>query len=261
MNGDTSQAVKLRIAELSKSYGALTVLDRLDLSVARGEKLAIIGPSGSGKSTLLRVIMTLTQPSSGQVYLDGEPVWATDADGHAARTPEAQLRQARSKVGYVFQHFNLFPHLTALQNISLAPVRVNGMDREKATEAALALLARVGLRDKADAYPSQLSGGQQQRVAIARSLAMNPEIMLFDEATSALDPELVGEVLEIIRELAEQGAMTMLLVTHEMSFARNVAHRVAFFDKGQICEIGTPDQIFGAPQSPRTIEFLDAVLG
>lgn len=257
MNGDAPQPVKLRIAELSKSYGTLTVLDQLNLSVERGEKLAIIGPSGSGKSTLMRVIMTLTQPSSGQVYLDGEPVWATDA----ARTPEAQLRRARSKVGYVFQHFNLFPHLTALQNVSLAPVRVNGLDRQKASEAALALLARVGLRDKADAYPSQLSGGQQQRVAIARSLAMNPEIMLFDEATSALDPELVGEVLEIIKELADQGAMTMLLVTHEMSFARKVAHRVAFFDKGQICEIGTPDQIFGHPQNPRTIEFLDAVLG
>jgi polar amino acid transport system ATP-binding protein len=194
------------------------------------------------------------------VLIDGEPIWNTDGGRKTIATPEVALQRARSKVGFVFQQFNLFPHMTALRNVALALVRVKKLSWSDAEESAMTLLDRVGLRTKAGAYPAQLSGGQQQRVAIARSLAMRPDIMLFDEVTSALDPELVGEVLAIIQDLAEQGSMTMIIVTHEMGFARDVAQRVAFFDKGRIREIGPPEQIFSAPAEERTREFLKSVI-
>jgi polar amino acid transport system ATP-binding protein len=251
---------KIELERVSKSFGSLTVLDELSLSVAAGEKLALIGPSGSGKSTVLRILMTLTTPDAGSVRIDGAPVWNTDSQLRVLPTREAQLRAARAKVSFVFQQFNLFPHMTALRNVALAPVRALGMNWAQAEELGLELLDRVGLKSKAGNFPGQLSGGQQQRVAIARSLAMNPEIMLFDEVTSALDPELVGEVLAIMQELAEQGTMTMVIVTHEMGFARKVAQRVAFFDKGKVREIGPPEQIFSEPREDRTKAFLKSVL-
>jgi len=238
---------------VTKAFGDLVVLSELDLEVARGEKLAIIGRSGSGKSTLLRLLMTLEQPTSGEILIDGEPLW----DG---KPDERRLRRMRSKVGFVFQHFNLFPHMTALRNVAEAPRHVLGLTKDEAEARARELLDRVGLASKADAYPSKLSGGQQQRVAIARALAMGPEIMLFDEVTSALDPELVGEVLTVLRDIAHEGNMTMLIVTHEMRFAREIADRVAFFEEGHVVEQGTPAQMFTAPADPRTRQFLRAVL-
>jgi ectoine/hydroxyectoine ABC transporter ATP-binding protein len=251
---------KIILEKVTKNFGALTVLRDLDLTITQGEKIAIIGRSGSGKSTLLRILMTLTTPTSGKVIIDGQQVWRTAPDLSIARTPESELSRARAKVGFVFQQFNLFPHMSALNNVALAPMRVAGLPREQARVLAMDLLDMVGLREKANQFPAELSGGQQQRVAIARALAMSPEIMMFDEATSALDPELVGEVLQIMKELAEQKSMTMLFVTHEMGFARNVAQRVAFFDAGKICEIGTPDEIFEKPQRDETRTFLRSVL-
>jgi polar amino acid transport system ATP-binding protein len=238
-----------------KRFGEETCLEGLDLQIDPREKLAIIGPSGAGKTTILRLLMTLEQPTSGQVLLEGEPVW----DG-SSKPDERRLRQARSKLGFVFQHFNLFPHMTALRNVAAGPIYSRGMPVREAEDRAHELLRMVGLEDKPGSYPSQLSGGQQQRVAIARALAMDPQVMLFDEVTSALDPELVGEVLQVIADLARHSDMTMLLVTHEMRFARKVADRVAFCDGGRIVESGPPERIFTSPEEERTREFLKAVL-
>ncbi|MFJ8616596.1 amino acid ABC transporter ATP-binding protein [Streptomyces clavifer] len=234
---------------LRKSFGTLEVLAGIDFSVARGEVVCVIGPSGSGKSTLLRCVNLLEEPTSGTVTVAGTEV--TD--------PDVDIDKVRRRIGMVFQSFNLFPHLTALENLTLPQRRVLGRDRAEAAGIARERLARVGLTDKESAYPAQLSGGQQQRVAIARALAMDPELMLFDEPTSALDPELVGDVLAVMRSLADEG-MTMLVVTHEMSFAREVADRVVFMDGGVIVEEGAPEQVIGAPRHARTRSFLARLL-
>lgn len=237
---------------LSKDFGKkneIKVLRDISETIDKGEKVVIIGPSGSGKSTFLRCLNLLEQPTSGQIFFDGEEI--TDR--------RCNINRVRMKMGMVFQHFNLFPHKTILQNISMVPIKLKLMKKEEAQENALQLLRRVGLPDKADAYPGQLSGGQKQRIAIARALAMNPEVMLFDEPTSALDPEMVGEVLELMRELARDG-MTMVVVTHEMGFAREVATRVAFMDDGKFLEQAPPDQFFSAPREARTRDFLSKVL-
>jgi len=243
----THPVVELR--GLEKSFGSLDVLRGVDLAVQEHEVLCIIGPSGSGKSTLLRCVNLLEEPSAGEVWVDGIQVNAPDVD----------IDRVRTKLGIVFQSFNLFPHKTAIGNVTLALEKVLGMDRAAARTRALDQLRRVGLESKTDAHPSQLSGGQQQRVAIARALAMEPTVMLFDEVTSALDPELVGEVLEVMRSLARAG-MTMLVVTHEISFAREVADRIVFMDGGVIVEQGSPKDILDAPSHPRTREFLSKVL-
>ena len=240
---------------VGKSFGHNQVLRDLDLDVAAGEKVSVIGPSGSGKTTILRLLMTLEQPDSGVVEVDGEPLW----DAHAA-VPRAKVDQIRRKIGMVFQHFNLFPHMTVLDNVTLSPVQVLRMSRDEAAERARELLQMVGLDSHLDHKPGQLSGGQQQRVAIARALAMRPKVMLFDEVTSALDPELIGEVLNVIRELAHSTAMTMLLVTHEMRFAEEISDRVLMFDSGSVVESGPPSVIFQSPRHDRTQRFLQAVL-
>jgi general L-amino acid transport system ATP-binding protein len=238
----------IRIRNLHKWFGPLHVLKGISLEVAPGEKLVIIGPSGSGKSTLIRTVNRLEDFQEGEVVVDGMNV-----------KDDRALRAVRREVGMVFQQFNLFPHMTVLENITLAPMRVRGWSREKAERKALELLERVGILDQAGKYPGQLSGGQQQRVAIARALAMEPKVMLFDEPTSALDPEMVGEVLDVMRDLA-RGGMTMLVVTHEMGFAREVADRVVFMDGGQIVEEGRPEEIFSRPKEERTKSFLQRVL-
>ena len=225
------------------------MLKGMDVEVADGEVLSLIGPSGSGKSTFLRCLNRLERATAGTIMLDGVDVLAKTTN----------INQLRENVGMVFQHFNLFPHLTVLQNITLAPVQLGKSNKQEANERGMELLKKVGLEEKASAYPSQLSGGQKQRVAIARSLAMNPNIMLFDEPTSALDPEMVGEVLEVMNQLAQDG-MTMIVVTHEMGFAREVCDRVIFMDDGYIVEEGTPEEIFSHPQEQRTIDFLNKVL-
>ncbi len=250
----------VRFNDVDKSFGETTVLKGLSLDVARGEKVVFIGPSGSGKSTLLRILMTLEGIDSGSVEIDGQPVWHRFVNGQRQPVNRAHLRAIRDQVGMVFQMFNLFPHMTALQNVALAPRRVLKLSRQDAEARAAELLAKVGLSEKMDSYPARLSGGQQQRVAIARALAMRPKLMLFDEVTSALDPELVGEVLQVIRGLAQEHDLTMILVTHEMGFAREIADRVCFFDGGRVVEQGTPDQVLGAPSEPRTRAFLNAVL-
>jgi polar amino acid transport system ATP-binding protein len=250
----------LQLRGVSKSYGSLQVLRDIDLSVEAGQRIALIGPSGSGKTTLLRLVMTLETPDTGTIEVEGELLGLRRVGGRLVKDSGSHLRSVRGKIGMVFQHFNLFPHMTALQNIMDGPVHVRGIPREKARARALDLLSMVGLRDKAASYPRQLSGGQQQRVAIARALAMEPKIMLFDEITSALDPELVGEVLEIVRDLARGTGTTMLIVTHEMGFAREVASRVLFMKDGQIEEDGDPEQVFANPRSERTRAFLSAVL-
>jgi polar amino acid transport system ATP-binding protein len=245
---------------VTKRYGPLTVLDGLDLDVARHEKVAIIGPSGSGKSTLLRVLMMLEEIDEGVIEVDGAPITHVLRNGVLVRASERYKRHGRSKIGMVFQDFNLFPHMTALQNTIEAPVKALGISKREAIERGGHLLEMVGLADKRDHYPSQLSGGQQQRVAIARALAMRPQIMLFDEVTSALDPELCGEVLAVIRRLGEEYDLTMLMVTHQMGFAREFADRVCFFSEGKIAEQGTPAEIFGAPRGERTKAFLSAIM-
>lgn len=250
----------IEFSKVSKRFGSLTVLDDFDFSVAKGEKVTLIGPSGSGKSTVLRILMTLEPFQGGSLTLAGMPYHEPKGTG-PLKASAKHLHQLRSHVGMVFQSFNLFPHMTVLRNVLEAPVRVLGLPRGEAECRAVDLLAMVGLADKKDHYPSQLSGGQQQRVAIARALAMRPRVLLFDEPTSALDPQLVGEVLSVIRGLAHEHDLTMLLVTHEMRFAREVSDRVCFFDKGQICEQGSPEAIFGAPQKARTREFLQSVIG
>jgi polar amino acid transport system ATP-binding protein len=239
----------VNVNDLNKSFGANHVLRGIDLHVQRGEVVCIIGPSGSGKSTLLRCINMLEHPSSGNIVVLGRELTHIDCD----------IDEARTRIGMVFQQFNLFPHMTALENICVAQRKVLGRSKAEAEMKGLQLLARVGLTEKADAYPGQLSGGQQQRVAIARALAMDPDVMLFDEATSALDPELVGDVLNVMKTLAEDG-MTMLVVTHEMGFASNVATRVVFMDGGVIVEQGPPSQVISAPQEERTRSFLSSVL-
>ena len=237
------------VKHLSKSFGDHLVLDDISEHVSPGENVVIIGPSGSGKSTFLRCLNLLEQPTAGTITFAGTEI--TD--------PKVNIDAMRRQMGMVFQHFNLFPNMTILENIMLAPVKLNKMTREEAEKKAMELLKRIGLSDKADAYPSQLSGGQKQRIAIVRSLAMNPDIILFDEPTSALDPEMVGEVLSVMKELAEDG-MTMVVVTHEMGFAREVANRVMFINDGVIQEENTPQEIFEHPQSPRLQEFLSKVL-
>ena len=240
---------KIKVNNLKKSYGDLEVLKSIDLQVQEGEVVCLIGPSGSGKSTLLRCLNLLEEVTGGEVSVN--KINLTDKG--------TNINKVRENIGMVFQHFNLFPHLTILDNITLAPVELKKATKVQAKERALELLKRVGLQDKASAKPEQLSGGQKQRVAIARALAMNPDIMLFDEPTSALDPEMVGEVLAVIKQLAQEG-MTMVIVTHEMGFAREVADRVLFMDGGYIVEQGTPQEIFGYPQNERTKDFLNKVL-
>ena len=249
----------VRFAGVTKRYGSLTVLDALDLEVARNEKVAIIGPSGSGKSTLLRVLMTLDPLSDGLIEVEGEPLTHMRRNGVLVPASDRHVREVRRKIGMVFQSFNLFPHMTALQNTIEAPLRVLGMSKRDANERGRELLSMVGLDDKCNHYPSQLSGGQQQRVAIARALAMRPKVMLFDEVTSALDPELCGEVLNVIRKLGHEHDLTMLMVTHQMGFAKEFADRVCFFSQGKIIEQAPPQQFFGAPQHERTQQFLRAV--
>jgi polar amino acid transport system ATP-binding protein len=250
----------VRFTDVTKRYGNLTVLNKLNLEVAEGEKVAIIGPSGSGKSTLLRTLMTLESIDEGMIEVDGEPLThMPTAAGHLVPANARHLRRVRGKIGMVFQSFNLFPHMNALQNVIEAPVQVLGLGKAEARERARELLDMVGLGGKLEHYPAQLSGGQQQRVAIARALAMRPKVMLFDEVTSALDPELCGEVLGVIRRLGEAHSLTMLMVTHQMGFAREFADRVCFFHQGRIHEQGTPAELFGNPREERTRAFLSAV--
>jgi polar amino acid transport system ATP-binding protein len=255
-----SEAPLIQVRDLRKRFGKLEVLRGVSFDVKRGEVLAIIGPSGSGKSTLLRCLNFLEAYEAGQVLFDGTLVgYRDDASGRLRPDSERNVRRVRARMGMVFQSFNLFPHKTVLENVIEGPVVVQRVPRAEAEDRARTLIARVGLTDKLTTYPTLLSGGQQQRAAIARALAMQPDAMLFDEPTSALDPELVGEVLEVMRALAAEG-MTMVVVTHEMAFARQVADRVMMMDRGEIVELAEPAQIFGAPRSPRTAEFLRRVV-
>lgn len=239
----------IKVKNLHKKFGKLNVLNGIDEHISPGEVVVVIGPSGSGKSTFLRCLNLLEDVTEGEIYVDDQMINA----------PEVNINEVRQKMGMVFQQFNLFPHLTIMENITLAPVLLKKMTKEQAQKRGLELLKRVNLEEKASAYPAQLSGGQKQRVAIARALAMNPEIMLFDEPTSALDPEMVGEVLDVMKDLAKSG-MTMVIVTHEMGFAREVASRVLFVDQGVIMESGTPEEIFNNPKNERTKLFLSKVL-
>ncbi len=239
----------IKVKNLHKTFENLNVLDGIDEHITPGEVVVVIGPSGSGKSTFLRCLNLLETATEGEIYVDDELITA----------PKVDVNRVRQKMGMVFQQFNLFPHLTIMENITLAPVLLKKMTKEEAVKRGQELLERVNLAEKADAYPAQLSGGQKQRVAIARALAMDPEIMLFDEPTSALDPEMVGEVLDVMKDLAKSG-MTMVIVTHEMGFAREVASRVLFIDQGVIMESGTPEEVFGNPQNERTKNFLSKVL-
>ncbi|MBQ8121240.1 MAG: amino acid ABC transporter ATP-binding protein [Ruminococcus sp.] len=239
----------ITVKNLKKTFGDLEVLCGIDEHIEKGEVVVVIGPSGSGKSTFLRCLNLLETPTDGEIFIDNEKI----------NDPKVDVNRIRQKMGMVFQHFNLFPHLTILNNITLAPVLLKKMTKEQAHDKAIELLAKVGLEDKADAYPAQLSGGQKQRVAIARALAMEPEIMLFDEPTSALDPEMVGEVLDVMKSLAESG-MTMVVVTHEMGFAKEVGTRLLFMDQGVVMESGKPADVFDNPQNERTQKFLIKVL-
>jgi len=237
------------VKNLKKSFGDNLVLDGINYHIDKGEKIVIVGPSGSGKSTFLRCLNLLEKPTDGEIWFEGTLI----------SDPKCPIDQVRRKMGMVFQHFNLFPHLTIMDNITLAPIKLKLQSKEEAAENALRLLKRIGLQDKADSYPSMLSGGQKQRIAIVRALAMNPDVMLFDEPTSALDPEMVGEVLAVMKELAEDG-MTMIVVTHEMGFAKEVATKVLFMDQGNILEEKAPVEFFGHPEHPRLQEFLAKVL-
>ncbi len=241
-----------------KRFGSLTVLNGVDLSVKRRQVVVVIGPSGSGKTTLLRCINHLEKIDGGRIYIDGQLVGYREVNGRIVEDTEGAIARMRSQIGFVFQRFNLFPHMTALENVIEAPIHVLHQPRAEVTERAMGLLEKVGLIEKAHVYPHKLSGGQQQRVAIARALAMNPKLMLFDEATSALDPELVGEVLKVMRQLAEEG-MTMVVVTHEMGFARDVSDHIIFMDKGVIVEQGLPEQIFDHAENERTRGFLGMI--
>ncbi|MDK1491328.1 ectoine/hydroxyectoine ABC transporter ATP-binding protein EhuA [Sinorhizobium sp. 7-81] len=250
----------IRIDNIVKKFGPLTVLDGLSMEVMPGEKLALIGPSGSGKTTILRILMTLETISGGFIQIDGEQLYHVKKAGSLVPADERHLHKMREKIGMVFQHFNLFPHKCVLDNVTLAPMLTKGIARSAAEKRAMELLDMVGLADKAKSMPAQLSGGQKQRVAIARALALSPKIMLFDEVTSALDPELVEEVLNVMRKLAAETDMTMLLVTHEMGFAHDFADRVLFFDRGKIVEEGKPDHIFRNPTQERTQTFLRKII-
>jgi len=247
------------LEKIWKSFGRLEVLTDVSLAVPRGEVVCIIGPSGAGKSTLLRCVNHLETIDDGTIHFEGKPVYRYKQNGKVVVDPERRVEAIRAQIGMVFQSFNLFPHLTALGNVIEAPIQVLRQPTVEARKHGLELLAKVGLSEKANSYPHQLSGGQQQRVAIARALAMNPKLMLFDEATSALDPELVGEVLRVMRQLAKEG-MTMIVVTHEMDFAREVADRVVFMDSGNVVEEGPPSVVFTDPRSPRTRQFLQSIL-
>lgn len=249
----------IRLEGITKSFGALRVLDDVSLEVSAGEVVCVIGPSGAGKSTMLRCINHLERVDSGTIYIEGQPVYRYFRDGKLVVDPDRRIEQVRSQVGMVFQSFNLFPHFTVLQNVMVSPMHVLGEPKDGVRERAHALLDKVGLTAKTDAYPHELSGGQQQRVAIARALAMRPKVMLFDEVTSALDPELVAEVLRVMRQLASEG-MTMIVVTHEMGFARDVADRVVFMADGAIVEVAPPSELFKAPKSERTQRFLQSIL-
>ena len=239
----------IRVNNLHKSFGKNDVLKGIDEHIEKGEVVVVIGPSGSGKSTFLRCLNLLEEPTSGKVVFEGNDITDKKVD----------INKIREKMGMVFQQFNLFPHKTVLQNLTIAPIKVKGLSKAEAEKKAMELLERVGLSNKATAYPSSLSGGQKQRIAIARALAMEPDVMLFDEPTSALDPEMVGEVLNVMKDLAKEG-MTMVVVTHEMGFAREVGDRILFMDNGNIVEQGTPNEIFSNPKNPRTIDFLSKVL-
>lgn len=239
----------IKVNGLYKNFGKLEVLKNISAEVNKGDIIAIIGPSGSGKSTFLRCLNRLEEPTAGHIIIGGQDLMSVDTN----------INKIREKVGMVFQHFNLFPHKTVMENLTLSPMKIKGYSKEDAEKKAMVLLDKVGLKEKAYSYPNQLSGGQKQRIAIARALAMEPEVMLFDEPTSALDPEMIKEVLDVMRELAKEG-MTMLIVTHEMGFAKNVANRIFFMDRGDILEDTTPIQLFENPQHERTKEFLDKVL-
>ena len=249
----------VKMEKVCKSFGSLQVLKDIDFEVSKGEVVCIIGPSGSGKSTLLRCLNHLERITSGRVYIDGEMVDERVAGKDQLKISQKKISEVCAELGMVFQRFNLFPHMTAHENVMEAPITVKKVPKQEAADYAFELLKKVGLEDKKNEYPSRLSGGQQQRVAIARALAMKPQIMLFDEPTSALDPELVGEVLEVMKDLAREG-MTMLVVTHEMGFAREVGSRVIFMDNGEIKEEGTPEEIFSNPKNERTRSFLQKVL-
>ena len=250
----------IRFDQVVKRFGKHVVLDHLDFTVARGERVALIGPSGSGKTTILRLLMTLEPVNGGVIWVGDTPLTHQYRGTTLVKASARHLREVRSRIGMVFQHFNLFPNMTVIENITEAPIHVRGESKEAARARARELLDMVGLADKADAHPSTLSGGQQQRVAIARALAMDPEILLLDEVTSALDPELVADVLGVLRDIAASTDITMLIVTHEMGFARDVADRVLVFDEGRIIEEGTPERIFSHPERERTQAFLKAVL-
>ncbi|HLI11687.1 MAG TPA: ectoine/hydroxyectoine ABC transporter ATP-binding protein EhuA [Alphaproteobacteria bacterium] len=250
----------IEIERVSKSFGPLKVLKNLSFRVRPGERLALIGPSGSGKTTILRILMTLETIDSGYIKIDGEHLWHVEREGRLLPADDRHLHKMRRKIGMVFQLFNLFPHKTVLENITLPQILAKGVSKKDARAEALNLLSMVGLADKANAWPAELSGGQKQRVAIARALSLRPKIMLFDEVTSALDPELVEEVLNVLRRLVEETDMTMLLVTHEMSFAHAFANRVLFFDRGAIVEEGRPDEIFKNPTQERTRVFLKKII-
>ena len=251
----------IQVTDLKKYYnkGAIKALDGVSVNIERGDVMVVIGPSGSGKSTFLRSLNLLEEPTGGSIVFDGVDITKKKVPNAQGKLVKLDIDQHRQKMGMVFQHFNLFPHMTILDNMTLAPIQVKHMDKAAAEEKALALLDRVGLKDRAGAYPIQLSGGQKQRVAIVRALAMEPEVMLFDEPTSALDPEMVGEVLDVMKQLAQEG-MTMVVVTHEMGFAREVGNRVLFMADGKLLEEGSPAEIFGSPQHPRLKDFLSKVL-
>ena len=251
----------IQVHDLKKHYnkGAIKALDGVTVDIKKGDVMVVIGPSGSGKSTFLRSLNLMEEPTGGSIIFDGQDITKKKIRNAEGKLVKLNIDEYRQKMGMVFQHFNLFPHMTILENMTLAPIQVKGMSKEEAEAKALALLDRVGLKDRAGAYPIQLSGGQKQRVAIVRALAMEPQVMLFDEPTSALDPEMVGEVLDVMKHLADEG-MTMVVVTHEMGFAREVGNRVLFMADGKLLEEGTPEEIFDHPQHPRLQDFLSKVL-
>ncbi|MGB7335059.1 MAG: ectoine/hydroxyectoine ABC transporter ATP-binding protein EhuA [Salaquimonas sp.] len=257
LNGENKPMVSFK--KVHKAYGPLVVLDDLDLDVTAGEMVSIIGPSGSGKTTVLRMLMTLEKINKGVIYVDGKPLTHMEKDGQLTEANQQYLRERRSDIGMCFQHFNLFPHMTAIQNCMEGPVQVLGLSKAEARDRGEELLELVGMIEKKDQHPSRLSGGQQQRVAIARALAMRPKVMLFDEVTSALDPEVIGEVTSVIRKLVSEHNLTMLMVTHQMGFARDISDRVCFFFGGKIEEQGPPAELFGNPKRERTQQFLSAV--
>ena len=257
---NTGDDIVIDFRDVEKSFGDHTVLKDLNFSVKRGERVTLIGPSGSGKTTILRLVMTLEELTDGYIFINGEPLTHREHNGKRVPVKKKEQKKIRTKIGMVFQQFNLFPNMTVLENIIEAPIHVLGIPKKEAIERARDLLQQVGLPQKEDAHPTSLSGGQQQRVAIARALAMDPEILLLDEVTSALDPEVVVEVLGILRKVAETTDVTMLIVTHEMSFARDVSHRVMMLDRGKIVESSTPETIFSEPKEERTRQFLSAVL-